>query len=77
MSAAADLRRRVLGWQAAQRREQDVRAREGAPAPDAAFAAAADLFDRWAATNPPADALRDRDVAAVRASWSLIRQRMS
>ena len=48
-----------------------------AAAPEAALAAAADLLDWWLASSPGSvDSLRARDVAAARAAWRALRERL-
>jgi hypothetical protein len=73
---AADLRRRVMGWRAAERRELALRAREGPPGPAAALEAAFDLHDLFAAAARATDAVRDREVAAARVAWRTLRERV-
>jgi len=77
-ASAADLRRRVLGWRAAERREQALRAREGPASPAEAVDAAFDLHDLFAGTpGQPPDVVRTREVAEARAAWRTVRERLA
>jgi hypothetical protein len=74
---AADLRRRVLGWRAAERREQELRAREGPPSPADALEAAFELHDLFADTSGLPDVVRAREIAEARGAWRAVRQRLA
>jgi hypothetical protein len=76
MGQSFDMRRRVEGWRAAERREQVVRAHEGPMPVDAALNAAfemSDLFPGVATT----DVIRAREIADVRAAWRKLRTRLA
>jgi hypothetical protein len=74
---AADLRRRVLGWRAAEHREREVRANEPPPTPAEALEAAFELHDLFAGTPAPLDVVRIREIAEARAAWRIVRQRLT
>jgi hypothetical protein len=76
-SSAADLRRRVLGWRAAERRDQAQRAHEGPMDAALALEAAFELHELFAATVTGADAVRARDVANARNAWRKLRTRLA
>ena len=74
MSATADeLRRRVLGWRAAERREQALRRDEGPLQPDAAVRAAFDLYDLVPGDTRELDVTRAREIEAARRAWRTLR----
>ena len=72
-----DLRRRVEGWRAAERREQALRAREGPMAADAALDAAIELADLFPSVATAVDPTRARGVADARAAWRKLRTRLA
>jgi len=74
---AADLRRRVMGWRAAERREQALRADEGPLSPAAALEAAFELHELFADASAGPDVVRSREVAAARAAWRTVRERLA
>jgi len=74
---AADLRRRVMGWRAAERREQTLRAHEGPPSPADALDAAFELYDLFNEASELPDVLRAREVAEARAAWRAVRARLA
>ncbi|MBN2574650.1 MAG: hypothetical protein JXP73_08785 [Deltaproteobacteria bacterium] len=71
-----ELRRRVLGWRAAERVEQRIHMGERPPAPDEALAWA----DELCALNPAAmsapDSVRERGVDDARRAWDKLRARL-
>jgi hypothetical protein len=71
-----DLRRRVLGWRAAEAAEREVRQAEPPLSPSESLAWAEELF----ALNPAAmsgpDPVREREVAEVRRTWAKLRARL-
>jgi hypothetical protein len=71
------IRRRVSGWRAAERRERALQRSEGPMAPADALAAALEL----AALNPTvllaSDAVRARETDAARAAWRRLRRRLA
>jgi hypothetical protein len=71
-----DLRRRVMGWRAAERREQVLRAQEGPMAPEEAFEAALEIHDLLPREWERLEALRARETAAARAAWQTLRARL-
>lgn len=73
-----DLRRRVMGWRAAERREQHLRAEEGPMDPEAALDAAIELHELLpSGLDTRDDATRAREVAAARAAWRKLRARLA
>jgi hypothetical protein len=76
-TSADDLRRRVWGWQAAERREHALRAREGPLSPAASLNAAFELYELFADTSERLDTVRARDVAEARAAWRALRRRLA
>jgi hypothetical protein len=76
MSAnVVELRRRVLGWRNAQRRENAQRAIDGPMHPDASLDAATEMYALFHDAVRRSDAIRTREVAAARAAWRLLRSR--
>lgn len=73
----ADLRRRVLGWRAAERREQALRAREGPPDPVAALDAAFELHELFAPESNEADMIRNLETTSARVAWRKLRDRLA
>jgi hypothetical protein len=73
----ADIRRRVMGWRAAERREQVLRANQGPLDPAAALDAAFDLHQLFAPGSDSGDAIRDRELASARAAWRKLRERLA
>jgi hypothetical protein len=69
---AAQLRKRVLGWRAAEVRERQLRAAEGALAPADALEAALELWDLMHENARP-DSLREREVERARMAWRRLR----
>jgi len=76
MAAPADLRRRVMGWRAAERREQRIRAREGPLDPDASLEAAIELHEFLPPETDALDVVRRREIASARAAWQTLRARL-
>jgi hypothetical protein len=76
-ASAADLRRRVLGWRAAERREQALRAREAPPSPAEALEAAFELSELFGQASKLPDVVRAREVGEARAAWRTVRQRLA
>jgi hypothetical protein len=74
---SADLRRRVMGWRAAERREQALRASEGPPSPAAALDAAFELHELFVHATDGPDVVRAREVATARAAWRKVRERLA
>lgn len=77
VATPADLRRRVMGWRAAERREQALRAEEGPPSPVAALDAAFELHELFAGRLDWPDAVRAREVEAARTAWRTVRERLA
>jgi hypothetical protein len=73
---AEDLRRRVAGWRAAERREQTLRAHEGPLEPNAALTEAFELYDLLPADFRAVDATRARDIELIRQAWRTLRTRL-
>lgn len=71
-----DLRRRVLGWRAAEATEQQVRRAEGPLAPGESLAWAEELcaLNQEAFSQP--DSVREREVAEARRAWDKLRARL-
>jgi len=69
---AAQLRRRVLGWRAAEVRERQLRATEGSLAPADALEAALELCELMHESARP-DPLRERAVEHARVTWRRLR----
>ena len=72
-TSADDLRRRVIGWRVAERREQALRAEEGPLAPDAALRAAFDLHDLVPMNIRASDVTRAREIELARRAWRTLR----
>jgi hypothetical protein len=68
-----DLRRRVEGWRAAERRERSLR-REELLEPRAALEAGLDLARLDLADFTLPDPIREREVAAARRTWERLRR---
>jgi hypothetical protein len=66
-----------MGWRAAERREQALRAHEGPLGPTAALDAAFELHELFAEAWHGTDAVRAREVAAARAAWRTLRERLA
>lgn len=66
-----------MGWRAAERREQALRAREGPLRPPDALEAAFELHEVFAGGSSRPDAVRDLEVAEARAAWRKLRQRLA
>jgi len=69
---AEQLRRRVRGWRAAEVRERQLRAIEGAVAPEAALEAALELCELLP-DQTASDPLREREVEQARSAWRRLR----
>ena len=67
----------MLGWRAAERRDQALRAREGPMDAASALDAAFELHDLFAGTAGSFDAVRGRDVASARNAWQKLRTRLA
>jgi hypothetical protein len=65
-----------MGWRAAERREQALRAREGPPSPAAALDAAFELYELFAESFDGPDVVRARETADARAAWRTLRERL-
>ena len=66
-----------MGWRAAERHEQALRAREGPMDPTSALDAAFELHELFAATAASPDAVLVRDVAKARDAWQKLRTRLA
>jgi hypothetical protein len=75
--SAEDLRRRVIGWRQAERREHRVRAEAGPLDPVAAMNAALELYDFLPVHTCAPDDVRAREVAAARHAWHTLRIRLA
>ena len=75
--SADDLRRRVMGWRAAERREQAIRAEEGAAKPEAALAAALELYDLLPVDVSAPDVTRMVEIEHARRAWHTLRTRLT
>lgn len=69
---AAQLRRRVQGWRAAEVRERQLRALEGASAPAEALEAALELCELMP-EHAGSDPLREREAEQARLAWRRLR----
>ncbi len=76
-NSAADLRRRVMGWRAAERRDHALRALEGPLDPASAMDAAFEIYDLFATTADAPDGVRLRELAGARAAWRKVRERLA
>jgi hypothetical protein len=74
---ATELRRRVMGWRAAERREHELRRLEGPLAPTVALETAFELHDLFAGTLDRQDAVRVRELTGARAAWRKLRERLA
>ena len=72
-----DIRRRVEGWRAAERREHVVHAEQGPMAADVALDAAIELADLFPSVAMAVDPTRARGVAHARAAWRKLRTRLA
>jgi hypothetical protein len=72
-----EIRRRVMGWRAAERRERTLRAREGPLGPAAALDAAFELHELFAAASNAPDVVGAREVEGARAAWRKLRARLA
>jgi hypothetical protein len=70
-----DVRRRVAGWQAAERREREERRKAGPDPAEAVQGALAlmDLFGEMHGWPPPENEARRRDSEQARAHWVCVR----
>jgi hypothetical protein len=71
-----DLRRRVLGWRAAETAEIEVRRAEHPLSPSESLAWAEELCALNLAALSSPDAVREREVAEVRRTWAKLRARL-
>ena len=71
--SAEDLRRRVIGWRVAERREQALLAEEGPMKPEAALHAAFELYDLFPVDLREPDVTRTREVELARRAWQTLR----
>jgi hypothetical protein len=71
-----DLRRRVLGWQAAEAAEREIRRAEGPLSPSESLAWAEALCALNPAAMSKPDPVREREVAEARAAWDKLRARL-
>lgn len=70
---AEDLRQRVAGWRTAERRERALRAHAGPAQPDAALAAALELYDLLPVDFRDTDVTRVREIELARRAWRTLR----
>lgn len=77
MSSAEDLRRRVSGWRAAERRERALHAAAGPMAPQAAWSAALELYDLLPVDVREPDVTRVREIEMARRAWRTLRTHLS
>ena len=71
-----EIRRRVLGWRAAEAMEQEVRRAEGPLSPRESLAWAEELCALNPETFGQPDAVREREVAEARGAWDKLRARL-
>ena len=76
-ASAEDLRRRVIGWRVAERREQTLRAEEGPIDPEAALHAAFDLYDLVPMDMREPDVTRAREIDLARRAWRTLRTHLT
>jgi hypothetical protein len=69
-----DLRRRIAGWRAAEKREAALRRNEPILEPNQAFALALELCALDATDPDKTDPVRERDVEATRNAWAKLRE---
>jgi hypothetical protein len=75
--SADDLRRRVMGWRVAERREQAVLAETGPMDSASAWNAALELYDLLPGDFRHADATRLREVELARCAWRSLRMHLT
>jgi hypothetical protein len=73
---AQELRRRVVGWRAAESEEQRLRQQEKPLSAEESLAAAEALRAINPAIFAEPDAVREREVEAARRAWDKLRERM-
>lgn len=69
-----EIRRRVDGWRAAERREREVRALEGPRPPSQALEDALDLCQQDPLPVGGVDPVREREEEATRTAWDRLRR---
>jgi hypothetical protein len=73
-SAREEIRRRVDGWRAAERREREAREAEGSPPPSVALQDGLELCLLDPLSPGSADPVREREDELVRAAWDRLRR---
>jgi hypothetical protein len=77
MSDLADLRRRVMGWRAAERRERLLQAQQGPVDPGESLETAIDLLQLLPNEVSGPDIVRTREIGFARAAWRKLRVRLA
>ena len=75
-ASSDELRRRLAGWKAAERREREIRRQEPVPEPAESFDQALELIELAWLELEHVDAVREREERRARTAWAKLRRRL-